>query len=208
MKEFLLAVRDHLSPRLESTGFESSELAWRRFRNPYVDCVEIQIRSDQRACCVNLGLHLSFLPAAGTKTSIDPARLQLIDCEIRSRATRNGESDSWWEFKNDPSEVDCLVSCAMKNVELFFGKYRDFPQPFLDFEPSDLASEEMTALLPAMTKVRRTLFLARLHEHLGDHKRAKFWSQFGLEHAGMASGPKAEFREILNETRKRKPSSS
>lgn len=194
--EFIAHVESDFVPVLREAGFNGQGLCWKRLREPFIDCVEIQPRSDDAACCVNLGEHLTFLPVAGGSTAPDIETMTSVDCEMKGRLAPDGKPEHWWKFENAAEEVRDLVSCFETRAETFFGKYRDFPKPFTDLEMADVDSDAALEMLPMMTKVRRILLIARVYDYLGDGGRALAWAEFGKENAGMAVGPKAAFREI------------
>lgn len=195
--EFVKEVQERLGPVLSNTGFVRSRLRWVRVREPFIDCVDLQTRSDNAACCVNLGEHHSFLPIAGGATPMDIKKMSSAHCEITSRLAPAGETDHWWEFE-DPSAVEGLLVCFEKTGETFFRQYDDFPRPFVDIKISEIESRSAVDLMPMMTTVRRILLLARLYDYLGDSPNAIGWAEFGMQKAGrMAVGPKVAFREIL-----------
>jgi len=195
--EFANLLERHLSPILRRSGFLGDTFAWKRIREPFIDCVDIQTRSDGAACCVNLGEHLTFLPVVGGSAQIEPEDITSVDCEIKSRVAPMGEAEHWWNFENREGDIEHLVKCFHESSEVFFGKYQNFPKPFVDIEMSDIENDAVVELLPTMTKVRRILLVARVYDHLGDGMQATLWAEFGKENARMAVGPKAAFGEIV-----------
>ncbi len=189
-------VKQRLGALLLDAGFTGRDLEWVRVRNPFIDCVDMQLRSDAAAYCVNLGEHLSFLPAAGGSAPIDAENMSSVDCEIKSRLTPHGESEYWWKIGCE-SSVDEIVRCFNKSGEEFFHQYRNFPKPFSDIDMSMIDSEAALKLMPTMTKVRRILVIARVHDHLCDASNAIAWAEFGYQNVGVAVSLKAAFREIL-----------
>ncbi len=194
--EFAIEVEERLGSVLSDAGFNGAELRWVRLRGPYIDCVDIQVRSDDAACCVNLGEHLSFLPVVGGSTPVDIENMSSVECEIKQRLAPEGEPEHWWEVGVE-SSVDDLINCFRSSGEAFFQKYNDFPNPFIGIETSDIESDATLELMPMMTKVRRILLIARIYDYLNDAANATAWAEFGKKNAGMAVGPKAAFREIL-----------
>lgn len=195
--EFIAHVERDFVPVLREAGFDGQGLCWRRLREPFIDCVDIQSRSDDAACCVNLGEHLTFLPIAGGSSAPDNEAMTSVDCEIKERLAPDGKPEHWWKFENAAEEVAVLLNCFKARAQTFFGKYRDFPKPFIDMKMSDIESDAALRIMPMMTKVRRILLIARIFDHLGDGPTALEWAEFGKENAGMAVEPKVAFREII-----------
>lgn len=82
--KFIAHVERDFVPVLREAGFDGQGLCWRRLREPFIDCVDIQSRSDDAACCVNLGEHLTFLPIAGGSSAPDIEAMTLVDCELNN----------------------------------------------------------------------------------------------------------------------------
>lgn len=198
MKNHFFEMLDgELSPILQANGFAGHGREWKRLRDPVINCVEIQLRSDQAACSVNLGVHLAFLPVVGGLSPVDFNAITEVDCEVQSRLAWANEREHWWEFDSPEESVANLVACFRERGEAYFEKFSQFPHPFIDIDPDSLDDDEISTLFPIMTKVRKVLLIARVHEHVGDIANAVRFAQLGKEVAGMAVGPKAAFREIL-----------
>ena len=71
MDVFFESLDRTLGSALQAEGFIGEPGKWKRFRNPVINCIEIQSRSDQEACSVNLGVHFVFLPSAGSSSGVD-----------------------------------------------------------------------------------------------------------------------------------------
>ena len=180
---------------LRDTGFTAGKCGWTRVRDEFIDCADVQVRSDNAACCVNLGVHLHFLPVAGGSKPIDTNGMSSVDCEIKSRLVPEGKTEYWWEPGGDNA---CDVGeCFRELGEKFFRRFNDFPRPFSDIEMSEIDSDETLGLLPTMTKVRRILLITRVYDYLNDSENAVAWAEFGKQNAGIAVGPKSAFRDIL-----------
>ena len=193
-----------LGPVLQASGFAGQRQEWKRHRDPVVNCVEVQLRSDQTACTVNLGVHLTFLPVGDGSSPVEFDTITEVDCEIQSRLAWSNEPEHWCKFDSPEESVADLVACFRERGEAYFENFVNFPHPFIDIEPGSLDDDEVSALFPIMTKVRKILLIARVHEHLGDATNAVRFARLGKEVAGMAVGPKAAFRDILWDAEKGK----
>ncbi|MBL8891048.1 MAG: DUF4304 domain-containing protein [Planctomycetaceae bacterium] len=195
--EFVNSVENMLCAELTHRGFVSRGRSWIRVRGPFIDCVDVQIRSDERACCVNLGEHLSFLPCAGTSRQFDIKTSSSIDCEMKSRLAPDDLSDYWWDLKSGLEGLDSLVRCFRDGAFVFFDRYVDFPLPFTKLTIEEIDSDTAIRLMPTMTKIRRVLLMSRVYAYLEDHTNAEMWARFGSENCGVAVGLKASFQEII-----------
>lgn len=194
---FAAMLERHLAPALHADDFVGQGWEWSRLRDPVVNCIQIQPRSDHIACCVNLGVHLTFLPVAGGSSRSEWPNISQPDCEIKHRLAWEGESEHWWMYEDAEDAVSDLVACCQKHGKAFFDQFGQFPRPFVDIAPEDVGNESVAKLFPVMTKVRKVLLLARVHDYLGNAEQAVQFSQIGKETAGPAVGPKAAFRELL-----------
>jgi hypothetical protein len=194
--EFVSSVENWFWTTLTPLGFIGRGKKWIRFRGEFIDCVDLQIRTDGRACCVNLGEHLSFLPCAGTSQRFDIDISSSVDCEMKSRLAPDDLSDYWWELNSGPEGLDNLARCFRENAFVFFDQYVDFPLPFTKLTIEGIGSEPAIRLMPTMTTVRRILLIARVYAYLEDHANAVMWANFGNENCGAAVGLKAAFQEI------------
>ena len=198
MKNHFLEMLDgELSPVLQADGFGGQEREWKRHHDPVINCVEVQLRSDQAACTVNLGAHLTFLPVAGGSSPVLFDTITEADCEIQSRLAWQSEPEHWWGFDSPEESVADLVACYREQGKAYFERFVNFPHPFVDIAPDNLDDDDVSTLFPIMTRVRKILLIARVHEHLGDAANAVRFAKLGKEVAGMAIGPKAAFRDIL-----------
>jgi len=182
---------------LAGEGFVSAdEVTWTRHRPPFIDCIEFQLHSDEVAYCVNLGVHMDFLPDVIGRNSAQNAGVTQADCEIKQRLAPSGESDHWWAI-GDGVQACSMLACLRECGLPFLEQFNDLPGPFGAITPETVGDDAVIALLPNMTRVRRILLLARIHEYLGNIEQALEWARFGMENAGMAVGPKVAFKEIV-----------
>lgn len=187
----------HVVPLLDADGFTGSNGTWRRTIESVINCVEIQVKSDKSACCVNLGVHFTFLPVVGGSQGVDIDNLLQSDCELKTRLAWEGESGHWWPFDDAERNAIDMAACFTQIGKAFFARFSQFPHPFLDIDLKDIASDANSNLFPMMTKVRKVLLLARIHDYLGHADAVVPLCNLGIEVAGMASGPKAAFRDLL-----------
>ncbi len=187
-------LKTRLGPVLCADGFARIGKEWQRIVGPLINCLNVQNKSDNAACCVNLGVHLAFLPTFTSSVSgskpIDPA-----DCEISDRLCWEGEPDHWWPYADGERAADDLVACYERRGRDYFALFARFPRPFVDVELPDFRDKATTDLFPMMTKVRKALLLARVHDHLGNAEKAVEFSRFGESIAGR--GLKPAFEAIL-----------
>lgn len=193
---FLEELDNTIGRALQAEGFVGGAGEWKRLNDPVINCLEIQSSNDQSSCSVNLGVHFVFLPVVGGSSSIEFSSISQPDCEIQKRLTWNEESDHWWAYDSPEKSSEDIAACYQECGRPFFEKFESFPEPFVTIQPLDLEDANLT-LFPMMTKVRKVLLLARVHDFLGNAELSMKFCEFGKEVAGRAVGPKAAFREIL-----------
>jgi hypothetical protein len=146
---------------------------------------------------VNLGVHFAFLPGAGNSSGVEFSSISQPDCEIQKRLAWNGDSDCWWDYNSPEESANDIAACYLENGVPFFEKFKDFPAPFVSIRPDEFDDDAYCSLFPLLTKVRKVLLLARVHDFLGNVDLATQFAQLGENIAGRAVGPRAAFREIL-----------
>ena len=143
---------------------------------------------------MNLGIHYTFLPKAGTEAPLGGDVIEFFDCEVKLRLTaQSAEKDQWW-----PLAFESLNEIAnlMRNRGLpIFDSYR-LDGPIAEMEARDI-EDGNPGLLSSLTKVRACLLLARMHERLGNHNKCMEFVKTGIKLAGMAVGPKKALKDIL-----------
>jgi len=169
---------------------------WNRREADELNVLELQRHSIEAAFCVNLGVHYSFLPKAGSEERInDLDGVDITACELKFRLTSlDDDKDQWWP--TDSANVTEVLELFLHRGLPTFDLYR-LDGPIAGMDPKDVLAGEMGVLHP-LTKVRACLLLARLHEHMGHREKSVDAASTGLRVAGMAIGPKKALRDILH----------
>jgi hypothetical protein len=200
-KLFLGALREVLTAELRSDGFRGSNANYRRFRDPVIQVINIQGSRYGGECCMNLGIHLAFLPTVVGQAP-EPGKLTEPECEFRRRLAPDGRQDQWWTYGWD--EASAKASAAHL-AELYRDRgkphldgWLEFPGRFADITVKDLENRRADALLGSTTSVRAALAFARMHVHLNRPDRAREFAEFGLIHLGPATALQPEFERLLS----------
>jgi hypothetical protein len=194
--DFLTLVDAALQQSLSSFGFRrSSAGTWNRRNGEELNVNWFQKHSTDPSFCVNLGVHYTFLPKAGTEAPITGDSIEQPDCEIKLRLTETpAAKDQWWPISEQ--SINGICGLIESRGIAVFDSYR-LSGPIVTMEGKDIEAGNL-GLLSAMTKVRACLLLARLHEHLGNRDKCVDAATCGIKVAGMAVGPKRILRDILN----------
>ena len=193
--EFLPSLDAALQTTLASAGFRRTRAGlWNRRSGEKVDVVWTQKHSTDASFCVNLGVHYTFLPKAGTEGALTGEDMEQPDCEIKLRLTSDAsKKDQWWQSTEQViNEVVRLI--ASRGLPLFDAYKLD--KGISELDAKDIESGT-PALLSSLTRVRACLLLARLHEHSGNRGKCVEVATLGLKLAGMAVGPKKALKDIL-----------
>jgi hypothetical protein len=195
-REFLSTVALEVSPFLSSAGFRrAAEDQWNRRVGEELNVIWFQKHSVKPLCCVNLGVHYTFLPTAGTGREVVGDEIEQPDCEIKERLTSSdSKSDQWWPLTQ--GGVDQMTELITSRAFDFFEAYK------LDGGVNSVEAKEIELgtkhLLSSLTDVRACLLLARLHEHRGNKGACIEAASTGLRVAGrMAVGPRTALKAIL-----------
>ena len=199
-KLFLQVLREVFAPELRTDGFRGSGANYRRFRDPVIQVVNIQGSRYGGQCCVNLGLHLSFLPAVGSLLP-DPKTLTESACEFRWRLAPEGQQDHWWSYGADEASAK---ASATRITELYrergkpqLDQWLDFRDRFIGVTVEGLERRQPDTVPRGATNVRAALAFARIHTHLGNPERAREFAEFGLKHIGRATALQSELERLL-----------
>ncbi len=152
-------------------------------------------------CCVELGIHLTFLPEAGRNTPPNPRKITVWGCEFRTRLAPAGESEYSWAYGRTEGETEAsvryLVAVYKQVGTRWFDLHGPFPGLFASLTPEQIAKGGYFPLFGWTTRARIALALARVGQYLGQREQTEQWARQGLVWCGDARFIKAEFEEIL-----------
>jgi len=129
LERFGRLLRRDLAPLVHAQGFEAWDGVFRRVAGERIDIVSLQGSRAGRCCCVDLGVHYSFLPLVGRPecAQADGRRVRAHDCAFRERLRELGESDHWWMYGSDDASAkasaDSLVDTYKRRAHLFFARF-------------------------------------------------------------------------------------
>lgn len=202
-KAFYKLLREDFYHKLREYGFKGSGQHFRRVNGDVIHTINIQNNKYGGSCCLNLGLHLSFLPIAWPKDQMpDLGKIKEIDCAFRRRLAPEGKSDFWWKFKGSDlfgspeKSVEHLVKTYFYVGELEFGKY-DTTDKIASMIPLEqIESEEYISAFGGVVPVYGALVMAKINKHLGKIGLCRDYAKSGLKVLGRATALKPEL-ELL-----------
>jgi hypothetical protein len=185
--DFRAQLKERLNPLLRGVGFFGSGTTFRRLSDDVIRLVHVQGSRYGGSCCVNLAMHLTFLPTVlGDPT--DPKKITEPLCEFRKRLAPDGRSDHWWDYGATEQEaaasVESLVDLFRRVALPHFERFRTFPGPFAGITPQVIISGDFRLLPGNMTAARAALVMARISAHLGQQGQAREFAEVGLASLG------------------------
>jgi Domain of unknown function (DUF4304) len=188
------------APLLRGDGFKGSGTTFRRITGEVIQVVNIQCSKYGGQCCVNLGLHYSFLPTAGGDQVTDPKKVKDYQCDFRDRIHEAHESDHWWTYGTTAAESEAsvanLIDTYRRRGASFFKKFEPFPDVFEKITPADLDAGDRSKLPTEMTQLHAAITIARIMQHLGRTDQCRRFAEVGLRHLGRAVGLKPELERL------------
>jgi len=185
--EFRSRLKEKLASLLRDVGFSGSGVTFRRQSDEVIQLLHVQGSRYGDSCCVNLALHLTFLPTARGDAP-DPRKITESLCEFRKRLAPDGQSDFWWNYGGDEREaarsLESLVDVTRQVAFPYFERFRKFPGPFEGITPEILASGDFRMLPGDVTAARGALAMARIATHLRRLEQARAFAEVGLASLG------------------------
>lgn len=202
---FYTQLKESFFPVLRNLGFKGSGQNFRRISGEMIHTINIQNNKYGGSCCVNLGLHLTFLPVSWSADQMpDSKKVKAVDCEFRKRLAPGGKNDYWWKFKGKglfgkPSKsVAHLKETYLNSGEPEFKKYQSVEDLIHRLTPAAVEKEERIPVFGEVAPARGALTMARIYQHSGDFKLCRRYAQLGLKVIGSAYGLKSELEKLAN----------
>jgi hypothetical protein len=138
LERFSEALRRDFVPLLRCQGFEPCGAVFRRASGERIDVVSLQGSRSGRSCCIELGVHYTFLAArgrGGRAGKVSDLGLRHHDCAFRERLREAGEPDRWWSYGSDKATAEAsaasLVDTYQRRAHLFFESFQPSPDEAL-----------------------------------------------------------------------------
>lgn len=213
---FFNCLKSEFAPKLRALGFKGSGQNFRRIRDEVIQVLNIQVNKYGGSCCVNLGLHLTFLPIAGESPLTDPKKLRASSCEFRWRLAPPGATDYWWGYEEGvaahfPFRMEGGKGQGpIEKARDLMKTYDAYGEPRFQsvmsaeavarlFQPDDIGSGKPLPLY-SYTHARGALTMARINRYLGNVESARQFAEVGLENIRKGKALRREFEKILVDT--------
>lgn len=189
---FLKLLEKKLFPVLAAEGFVAQGQTLRRIDGPLIHVFNVQGASGGKACYLNLGAHLDFLPTEGG-APVAPQAIEESHCVFRDRMHPPPGEAFGWAYGSSRQEaeesVEFIVSEWAGPGRAFFARHGSYPQSFETL---------LRDTDPQQIHARTALHLARIAVHLGDGERAQALVAAGLARAPeRATALKADLEKLL-----------
>ncbi|MDH5694477.1 MAG: DUF4304 domain-containing protein [Gammaproteobacteria bacterium] len=205
-EKFFEILKEEFSPKLREIGFKGSGQNFRRIYSPLIHTINIQGNKYGDSCCVNLGIHLEFLPITWSASKLpDINKIKGADCEFRKRLAPNRDQDYWWKYKGE------LLSNTTRSARSLIETYRKYGEPgFQNFKTvddvlgmlsvSEIEQEKYINVFGGVVPVRGALTMARIYSHVGNVEKSVEFAKLGLKLLGRATALRSELERLASAT--------
>jgi hypothetical protein len=185
---------------LDTMGFKRAGDEFVRSRPEFVDCVAFQRRSDNAAFAVNVGVQPICVLDTGKRDAAALLALREVDCYVRERLLPDGQTDYWWPTVGNAVAVAKEVDSVLRTKgDSFFADFASIEGSILPISVEDIAEGRTSSHFAKLTRTRLALLVAKANMEARRFGAAKELAEYGLKIAGMAVGPKKEFKTILSQ---------
>jgi hypothetical protein len=194
-------LRSEFFPRLTALGFIGDEKTYRRIRGEIVSMVTLREHRGGDRCCIELAMHLGFLPASWSRHSLNTEKLTAADCEFQWRLNPPRKHDYWWYYRRwFQSPVRCaghLIRTFRDRGEALFDRHQSVEDFAGLFSPEDFTTGDWLKAPHGIKPQRGALTMARIHLQLGRLEEARAFARAGLGLISPTTGLAAEYHNIL-----------
>ncbi|NJN95832.1 MAG: DUF4304 domain-containing protein [Anaerolineales bacterium] len=212
---FFACLRDEWAPLLRRSGFKGSGQRFQRDLGQVIHVIGVQVNKYGGSCCVNLGLHLRFLPFTNNQLLAPGEKIRVESCEFQWRLTPPGSTDYWWAFEQGvkahlpPGLLDKTNTGPVEEARHLINTFETYGEPRFQtvttvaqvselIQVEDIERSWPVSPLYSFTPVRAGLTMARIYEYLGNRERAGMFARAGLSRVGQAKAVRTALEEFLN----------
>ncbi len=213
---FFATLHNEWYPLLRHSGFKGSGQRFQRENNEVIHAIGVQVNKYGGSCCVNLGIHLRFLPLSNNQMLASGQKIRVESCEFRWRLAPPGHTDYWWGFESGVkahlplSFLDQKQQGPVKQARHLIETYTAYGEPYLQslmtvvdiagtIRVEDIGRNELKSPIYAFAAGRAGLTMARIHKYLGNIEMARQFAETGLQHVGKARQVQEALEKLLEE---------
>ena len=202
---FYAALKAEFAPALRGLGFNGSGSNFRRIRGEIINVVNVQGNKYGGSVAVNLGLHLSFLPAPISGEPLaDIEAIKAYDCEFTNRLAPGGRADHWWKYgtwlKQPARQVSHLTETYLEVGEPAFTRFDTIDKILKMVDLAAIDALDHIETFGYVSTVRAALTVARIYHHQGRHDEADAYARAGLRNIQRATVLRPAFEALLKPT--------
>ncbi|MDX1419167.1 MAG: DUF4304 domain-containing protein [Rubricoccaceae bacterium] len=177
---FLALLRDDWIPELRGFGFKGS--GRRLYRNLGEVVHSVAVRTDKYGtrCCVELGVHPTFLPLTSGSPPAGAADVEPEASEFRRTLAAPGQPDDSWALDEGRSAAQRLAETFRAQGEPEFQRVRALRDLAALITLEDLRRGWPVSPWYPYTPTRAALTMARIHRQLGDQEASRAFAEAGL----------------------------
>ena len=197
--KFYEQLKEEFVPLLRKEGFQGSGQNFRRVTGDLINAINIQNNKNGESCCVNMGIHFTFLPCCwNSSTYPDLNKIKEVDCEFRSRLVRDREMDSWWYFKGEGlfgsvgKNVSDLCNTFTEVGLKYFEAYNSIENVASAVTLDNVKQSQQLKIAGRLTPVRAALTMARIYEYTGNEELKRAYAEVGLQMLGNSKALKKD----------------
>lgn len=211
---FFATLKEEWNPLLSRAGFRGDGERFQRSIGDVIHAIALQENKYGGSCCVNLGVHLTFLPLTAGGFPQPGTYIRAEACEFQWRLTPPGFTDYWWAYEQGvaahlplpflheenrgPRERARHLARTYEAIgEPAFQRLSTADQIAHLIELADLSKEWRIVPEYAFTPGRAALTMARIHQHLGNNMLARRFAEAGLERVGKARAIREALEKFL-----------
>ena len=197
-----MILRERFVPRLRAAGFKGSGQNFLRIRGETINAIYIQGSRFAGQCCVNLGIHYTFLQPTW---AVEPTAVQKWregDCEFGWRLSPRDKYDHWWSYGTTLAET---IESASELIDTYATSGEPLLERFSRIEAIAAALSPISIRDPRNAPVPwkkptalHALALARIHKQLGNLDLCREYAHVGLATSGKFPGHKPALEELAN----------
>jgi hypothetical protein len=201
---FFTILRERFFPRLRAAGFKGSGQHLLRIRGETINAIYIQGSRFAGECCVNLGIHFTFLPPTW---AVEPQAVQKwreADCEFGWRLSPREKYGHWWSYGTTLAEtvesVSDLLDTYETNGEPLMARFSQMEGIAAALSPISIRDPRSAPVPWKKPTPLHALALARIHKQLGNLNLCREYAHVGLATLGKFTARKPALEELANAT--------
>ena len=207
--EFKKHISKHLREKMRDIGFKGTGFSYLSDSEHFVFAFGIQASQYGGQCCAEYGIQPKEIDSTGNH-KLDFKNLKYFNCELRTRLTKPGKGDQWWNYSELEEEN---IKIAQEICDLFvlrasptISAFKNNPNILDKIEISDLensyinVAKKLNGIFPPFGDIRFAWAMMRVYEKKSPGKALEF-AKYGLSKLDSNSNffAKPDFEKMVNQ---------